>query len=56
MFYSDTFIQIIQSLWLSREKMLSGFTNGHPGERRVHLLIQYKYQVKDCSVQSEHNK
>jgi len=42
MFYSDTFPQIIQSLWLSREKMLSGFAIGHPGQRRVPLLV-YKY-------------
>jgi len=42
MFYSDTFPQIIQSLWLSKGKMLSGFAIGHPGQRRVSLLV-YAY-------------
>jgi len=39
MFYSDTFPQIIQSLWLSKGKMLSGFAIGHPRQRRVPLLV-----------------
>jgi len=47
MFYSDTFPQIIQSLWLSKGKMLSGFAIGHPGQRRVPQLVNYKNQI--CS-------
>jgi len=39
MFYSDTFAQIIHSLSLSKGKMLSGFVIGHPGQRRVPLLV-----------------
>jgi hypothetical protein len=39
MFYSDTFPQIVQSLWLSKGKMLSGFAIGHSGQRRVPLLV-----------------
>jgi hypothetical protein len=42
MFYSDTFPQIIQSLWLCKGKILSGFAIGHPGQRRVSLLVQNK--------------
>jgi len=41
MFYSDKFPQIIQSLWLSKEKMLSGFAIGHPRQGRVPLLVIY---------------
>jgi len=39
MFYSDTFPQIIQSLWLPKGKMLSGFAIGHPGQRPGILLV-----------------
>jgi len=39
MFYSDTFPQIIQSLSLSKGKILSGFAIGHPEQRRVPLLV-----------------
>jgi hypothetical protein len=42
MFYSDTFPHIIQCLWLSRGKMLSGFAIGHPGQCRASLLVLYK--------------
>jgi hypothetical protein len=47
MFYSDTFPQIIQSLWLSKGKMPSGFAIGYPGQRRVPLLIENKVVVCD---------
>jgi hypothetical protein len=51
MFYSDTFPQIIQSLWLSRGKMLSGFAIGHLGQRRVPLLVMlYKNYVVSKTV------
>jgi hypothetical protein len=40
MFRSDTFSHIIQSLSLSKGKMLSGFAIGHPGQRRVPLLVE----------------
>jgi len=40
MFYSDTFPQIIQSLSLPRGKMLPGFAIGHPGQRRIPLLVR----------------
>ena len=39
MFYSDTFPQIIQFLSLFKGTMLSGFVIGHPGQRRVPLLV-----------------
>jgi len=39
MFYSYTYPQIIQSLWLSKGKMLSSFAIGHPRQRRVPLLV-----------------
>jgi len=39
MFYSDTFPQIIQSLSLPKGKMLPAFAIGHPGQRRVPLLV-----------------
>jgi len=39
MFCSDTFPQIIQSLSLSKGKMLSGFAIGHPGQCRAPLLV-----------------
>jgi len=42
MFYSDIFPQIIQSLALPKGKMLSGFAIGHPGQRRVPLLVSNK--------------
>jgi hypothetical protein len=41
MFYSDTFPQIIQFL------LLSGFTIGHPGQRRVVLLVNDNNQRAD---------
>jgi len=44
MFYSDTFPQIIQSLSLSKGQMLPGFAIGHPGQRRVPLLVVKKYE------------
>jgi hypothetical protein len=50
MFYSDTFPQIIQSLWLSRGKMLSGFAIGHPGQRRVPLLVTYKIHQRNNRI------
>jgi len=45
MFYSDTFPQIIQSLWLSRGKIISGFAIGHPGQRWAPLQVTYKKPV-----------
>ena len=52
MFYSDTFPQIIQSLWLSTGKLLSGFAIGQPGQRRVPLLVR-----NDCpSLPALNNK
>jgi hypothetical protein len=54
MFYSDTFPQIIQSLWLSKGKLLSGFAIGQPGQRRgrVPLLVR-----NDCpSLPALNNK
>jgi len=45
MFYSDIFPQIIQSLWLSKGKMLSSFAIGHPGQRQVPLLVFHIYAV-----------
>jgi hypothetical protein len=39
MFHSDTFPQIMQSILLSKGKMLSLFAIGHPGQRRVALLV-----------------
>jgi len=47
MFYSDTFPQILQSLWLSKGKMLSGFTIGHPWQRRVPQLV---YNISDIFI------
>jgi len=44
MFYSDKFPQIIQSLSLSKRKMLSGFAIGRPRQRRVPLLVKSKYE------------
>ena len=46
MFYSNTFPQIIQSLWLPKGKMLSGFAIRHPGPRRVPLLVRNKIMCK----------
>jgi len=46
MFHSDTFPQIIQSLWLFKGKMLSGFAIGHPGQRRVLLLVDHKTKTQ----------
>jgi hypothetical protein len=50
MFYSDTFPQIIQSLWLSKGKMPSGFAIGHPGQRRVPLLVFHKNALRFISI------
>jgi len=50
MFHSDTFPQIIQSLWLSRGKMLSCFAIGHPGQRRVTLLVTYKINQRNNRI------
>jgi len=44
MFYSDTFPQIIQCCSLPKEKMLSGFAIGHPGQRRVPQLVRNKLE------------
>jgi len=41
-FYSDTFLQIIQSLSLSKGTMLSGVAIDHPEQRRVPLLVFFK--------------
>jgi hypothetical protein len=41
MFYSDTFPKSVQSLWLSKEKMLSDFAIGLPGQCRVPLLFKH---------------
>ena len=38
-FYSDTRPQIILSFTLYKKKILSGFAIGHPGQRRVPLLV-----------------
>jgi hypothetical protein len=46
MFYRDIFLQIIQSLWLSKGKMLSGCAIGHPGPSRVPLLVIYKIIIR----------
>jgi len=48
MFYSDTFPQIIQSLWLARGKMLSGFAIGHPGQCRVVHIYSTKLNYIRC--------
>jgi len=49
MFYSDTFPHIIQYLWLSKGKMLSGFAIGHPGQRRVPLLVCNIIEIRTCN-------
>jgi len=46
MFYSDTFLQIIQSLSLPKGKMLSDFAVGHPGQRRLPLLVLYNFKLQ----------
>jgi hypothetical protein len=51
MFCSDTFPQIMQSLWLSKGQMLSGFAIGHPGQRRVALLV-----IKGWAMKREESK
>jgi hypothetical protein len=50
MFYIDTFPQIIQSLLLPKEKLLSGFTIGHPGQRRLPLLVRNKLEGLDYEL------
>jgi hypothetical protein len=49
MFYSGTFPQIIQSLSLSKGKMLSGFAIGHPGQRRVPHLVKNKDETQEIA-------
>jgi hypothetical protein len=40
-FYSDTRPQIIQSFWLYRKQILSGFATGHPEQSGVPQLVLY---------------
>jgi hypothetical protein len=49
MFYGDTFPQIIQSLSLSKGKMLSGFVIGHPGQRQVPQLVKNKDETPEIA-------
>jgi glutaredoxin len=53
MFYSDTFPQIIQSLSLSKGKMLSGFAIGHPGQRQVPQIVLDKV-VEAMLIENTH--
>jgi len=49
MFYNDKFTQIIQSLSLSKGKMLSGFAISHPGQRRVPQLVINKDETQEIA-------
>jgi hypothetical protein len=55
-FYSDKFPQIIQSFFVTYERMPSGFAIGHPGQRRVPQLMMYTVKAAVCSeIRAKHS-